>query len=78
MSILIDSDVLIWFTERARLLAIAVDRDRLAAQRPHDEVRNDAAVVRMHPRAVGVEDARQVDCRGGMNGMRLFLPVPTG
>ena len=43
--------------EAARLRAVAVDRERLAAQRLHDEVRDDAAVARPHARAVGVEDA---------------------
>ena len=32
--------------EAARLRAVAVDRERLAAQRLRDEVRDDAAVVR--------------------------------
>ena len=47
--------------EGARLLALAVDRDRLSAERLGDEVRHHAAVVRLHPRPVGVEDANDLD-----------------
>ena len=43
--------------EAARLRAVAVERDRLVAQRLHDEVRHDAPVARTHARAVRVEDA---------------------
>ena len=47
--------------ERAGLAAVAVDRDRLALQGLDDEIRDHAAVVRVHARAVGVEDARDLD-----------------
>ena len=43
--------------ERAGLCAVAVDGDGLAPQGLGDEVRHDAAVVRVAARAVGVEDA---------------------
>ena len=46
--------------EAARLRAVAVDGERLAAQRLHHEVGDDAAVVGLETRAVGVEDADQV------------------
>ena len=49
--------------ERAGLLAIAVEGDRLVLQRLHDEVRHHTAVVRVHARAVGVEDARNFDAQ---------------
>ena len=42
--------------EGARLRAVAVDREGIAPQRLHDEVRHHAAVVRAHARAVGIED----------------------
>src|SRR5262249_11046687 len=47
--------------EGSRLRAIAEQRDRLALQRLHDEVRNDAPVVRVHARPVRVEDASNLD-----------------
>ena len=47
--------------EAARLRAVAVERDRLAAERLEDEVGDDSPVVRMHARAVGVEDAGDLD-----------------
>ena len=54
-------DQVVDVAERARLRAVAVDRDRLAVQRLDDEVRHHAAVVGVHARAVGVEDARDLD-----------------
>ena len=44
-------------TERSCLRPFAVDGDRLASQRLRDEVRDHAAVVRIHARAIRVEDA---------------------
>ena len=41
--------------------AVAVDGERLPAQRLDDEVRDDAAVLLVHARPVGVEDARNLD-----------------
>ena len=55
--------------ERAGLAAVAVDRDRLAGERLRDEVRHHAAVLRVHVRAVGVEDAHQPAVEA------LFAPV---
>jgi len=49
--------------ERARLRAVTVEGDRRMHERLHDEVRHDAAVARMHPRTVGVEDARHLDAQ---------------
>ena len=46
--------------EAARLQAVAVDGEGLAAQRLHHEVGDDAAVVGLEARAVGVEDAHHV------------------
>ena len=54
-------DQIVDVAERPRLAAVAVDRDRLARQRLDDEVGDDAAVVGVHARAVGVEDARDLD-----------------
>ena len=54
-------DQIVDVAERAGLAALAVDRDVLAAQRLDDEVGHHAAVVRVHARAVGVEDARHLD-----------------
>src|SRR5207253_2041235 len=45
-------------TEAARLRAVAIDSERAAGERLHDEVADDATVVRIHARSVGVEDAR--------------------
>src|SRR5690606_7068761 len=46
------------------LLAAAEDGEAFAAQGLHDEVRYDAAIVRAHARAVGVEDAADLDLQG--------------
>ena len=46
--------------EAARLRAVAVDGERLAAQRLAHEVRQHPAVVEPHALAVGVEDADDV------------------
>ena len=43
--------------ERARLRAVAVERDRRATQRLDEEVRDHAAIAHGHPRSVRVEDA---------------------
>ena len=56
-------DQVVDIAEGARLRAVAVDRDGLALQRLDDEVRHDAAVVGVHARAVGVEDARHLDAQ---------------
>ena len=54
-------DQIVDVAERARLRAVAIDRDVAPEQRLDDEVRHHASVVRMHARAVGVEDARDLD-----------------
>ena len=56
-------DQIVDIAERARLLAVAVDRDVLAAQAWHDEIGHHAAVVGVHARAVGVEDAHHLDAQ---------------
>ena len=47
--------------EGAGLRAVSIDCDRLVAQRLHDEVGHHATVVLQHARAIGVEDARDLD-----------------
>lgn len=47
--------------ERARLGAIAIDRDVLAPECLDDEIGYDAAVVGAHARPIGVEDAGNPD-----------------
>jgi len=47
--------------EGPRLRAVAVQRQRVAAQRLLDEVGDHSAVVGVHARAEGVEDARDAD-----------------
>ena len=54
-------DQVVDVTERSGLGAVAVDRQRPAGQGRHDEVGYDAAVVRTHARAVGVEDPSDLD-----------------
>src|SRR6266566_1497900 len=49
-------DQIIHVAEGARLRAVAIDGERLAAQRLDDEVRHDTAIVRPHARAIRVED----------------------
>ena len=50
-------DQVVAVLERARLRTVAENRDVLAVQGLHDEVGDDSAVLRMHPRPVRVEDA---------------------
>mmetsp|Transcript_4992 Transcript_4992/g.16733 ORF Transcript_4992/g.16733 Transcript_4992/m.16733 type:complete len:322 (+) Transcript_4992:2055-3020(+) len=50
-------DEVVHVAEGPRLRAVPVDGDVLAVERLHDEVGHHAAVVRVHARAVGVEDA---------------------
>ena len=66
--------------EAASLLALAVDRDRLAPERLLHEVGKDAAVVQAHPRAVGVEDAHdsRLDAVIAVIGHRDGLGEPLG
>ena len=56
-------DQIVDIAERARLRALAVERDGLAAKRLHDEIGNHAAVVGMHARPVGIEDPRDLDAQ---------------
>ena len=60
----------IYVTKRTGLLAIAVDGDRLALQSLDDEVGDNPAIVRVHARAVGIEDAGHLD-------LELVLAVTT-
>mmetsp|Transcript_30203 Transcript_30203/g.89559 ORF Transcript_30203/g.89559 Transcript_30203/m.89559 type:complete len:390 (+) Transcript_30203:56-1225(+) len=50
-------DLVLHEAEGPRLGPVPVNCDVLPGQGLHDEVRDDAAVVGVHPRAVGVEDA---------------------
>ena len=54
-------DQVVAVAERAGLRAVAVERDVFAGEGLADEVRDDAAVEGVHPRAVGVEDAHDAD-----------------
>ena len=56
-------DEVVDVAERARLGAVAVDRNIASEQRLDDEVRNDPAVMRMHARPIGIEDARDLDAQ---------------
>src|SRR5665213_91493 len=51
-----------YVAEAASLRTVSVQRDRLVAERLHDEIRNDAAIARPHARAVRVEDANDARC----------------
>ena len=66
--------------EAASLLALTVERDRLAPKRLFHEVGEDPAVVQAHPRAVGVEDAHdpRLDAVIAMIGHRDGLGEPLG
>ncbi len=48
-------------TERAGLFTVAIERDVITFERLADEVADDSTIVRMHARAVGVEDAHDPD-----------------
>src|ERR1700709_1200015 len=48
-------------TEAASLPAGAVNRDRSTPQRLHNEIGDDSPVVLQHARAVGIENARDLD-----------------
>ena len=61
-------DEIVDITETPRLLAISIERDVIPAQRLHNEVRHDAAIIRMHARAIRIEDPRNFD-------VELMLPV---
>ena len=54
-------DQVVDIAEGASLLPFAEDRDRLVADRFSDEGRDDSAVERVHPRAVGVENSHDPD-----------------
>lgn len=53
-------DQIVHIAKRARLFAVAVDRDRLVRQRLHNEVGYNAPIIRMHARAVSIENARDL------------------
>ena len=61
-------DQVIDITKGSRLPTLTVNRDGLTSQRLHNEVRHDAPVVRMHARAVGIENPCDLD-------VELVLPV---
>ena len=44
--------------KRASLRPLSIDSNRLIFERLDDEVRNDSAIIRMHSRPIGIEDAR--------------------
>ncbi len=54
-------DQIVDIAEGAGLGAVAVEGDRLVLQRLDDEVGDDAAVIGVHARPVGVEDAGDAD-----------------
>ena len=72
------ADEVVDVAEAPRLRAVAVDRQRLPLERLAQEVGDRAAVVRSHPRAVGVEDPhdRRVDALLPVVGHRQRLGVP--
>src|SRR6185295_17168068 len=47
--------------EAPRLAAVAEDRDVVAAQGLHDEIRYHAAILAVHARAIGIENAHDLD-----------------
>src|SRR5579885_60903 len=67
-------------TEAAGLSALAEDGDGLVFERLTDEGRHDAAIVKAHPRAVGVEDAHdaRLDFVFAMVGHGQRLGEPLG
>src|ERR1019366_2069352 len=50
-------DEIVNVTEAAGLLTITINRDVLSPQRLHDEIADDAPIVRAHAGAVGIEDS---------------------
>ena len=56
-------DEIVHIAEGAGLATVAVEGDGLVAQGLDDEVGDDAAVVGVHARAVGVEDAGDLDAQ---------------
>jgi hypothetical protein len=54
-------DHIVHIAERAGLAAVAEHREIASEQGLHDEVGHNAAVVGMHARPVGIEDARDLD-----------------
>ena len=54
-------DLVVYIAERARLATIAIDRNGFALQCLDNEVGHDPAVVRVHARAVGIENACHLD-----------------
>ncbi len=67
--------------ERTGLGPVPVDRDRLSSQGLEDEVRDDPAVIRVHARAVGVEDPGHLDLQAVLaviieeEGLRAPFPL---
>ena len=52
---------IIHVTETSGLATIAINGDVFARQRLNDEIADDTAIIRVHPRSVGVEDTRHPD-----------------
>lgn len=49
--------------ERPRLRPLAIDGDRFAPKRLHDEVRYHPAILRMHARTIGIEYPGDLDAQ---------------
>jgi hypothetical protein len=73
-------DQVVDVAHRPGLTAVSLDGERLARESLGDEVRDSAAVVRTHPRPVGVEDAQDcgVDAVLGAVGGGERLGEPLG
>ena len=56
-------DEIVDIAERTGLPAVAIDGDVASEQRLDDEIRDHAAVIGMHARTIGVEDARHLDAQ---------------
>src|SRR3989344_4230558 len=56
-------DHVVHIAERTRLLAVAIDGDRLSLERLGDEVRRHTPVVRVHAAAISIENTRDLDAQ---------------
>ena len=61
----------VYIAKRAGLLPVSVDADVLTFDRLDNEVAYHPAIIRMHPRTVGVEDANN-------DGVSIFAAVEVG
>ena len=73
-------DLVVDVAEAARLRAVAIEREGIAAKRLHDEVGDDTTVVGSHARPVGVERAHDADVElvGAVVGHRHGLGEALG